>query len=270
MEKDKAIELIQQLIDYGLAPEEARWIAERELQAFEERQRTSKILNQLKGTAEIGLNSLVSILSFLASPGYFAGASAGSSFLVYLWGREQQNKFLRELKQQLNERIDEKNEQSRTLDLNEFMELFTQAIEIASKSASDLKRQALARALVNSVVLPTSQVTGKQSLLRVLSQMSEQEMLALTDLYKYESSIDELKKLTGMPITELASVLNWNAQETLVTCEGLRQLGLVYDPRVGTWDYMGGNSNQFEACCITALGNKLLVWSQGQTSKVTG
>ena len=126
MDKDKAVELTQQLMDYGLEPESARWIAERELQAVEESQRTGQILNQLKGTAEIGLNSLVSVLNFLASPGYFGGAAAGGSFLVYLWGREQQNKFLREFKQQVNEKIDEKLEQSRTLDLNEFMELFTQ------------------------------------------------------------------------------------------------------------------------------------------------
>lgn len=45
MDKDKAIDLTQQLMDYGLAPEEARWIAERELQAVEESQPTGKILN---------------------------------------------------------------------------------------------------------------------------------------------------------------------------------------------------------------------------------
>lgn len=264
MDKDKAIKLIEQLMNYGLAPEEARWIAERELQAVEESQRTGKILNQLKGTAEIGLNSLVSVLNFLASPGYFAGAAAGGSFLVYLWGREQQNKFLREFKQQVNERIDEKLEQSRTLDLDEFMELFTQAMEIASKSASELKRQALARALVNSVVPPTNQVSGKQALLRVLAQISDEEMLALTALYKHESVADELKKFAGISINELVVALDWSESETLVACEGLRQLGLVYDPRVGTWNYMGRDSQQFEACCITALGNKLLIWSQGQ------
>lgn len=271
MDKDKAIELTQQLMDYGLAPEEARWIAERELQAVEESQRTGKILNQLKGSAEIGLNSLVSVLNFLASPGYFAGAAAGGSLFIYLWGREQQNKFLREFKQQVNERIDEKIEQTRTLDLDEFMELFTQAMDIASKSASDLKRQALARALVNSTVLPTNQVSGKQSLLRVLSQMSDEEMLALTAVYKYESSVDELKKLAGISTTELAVILNWSEQETVVACEGLLQLALVYDPRIGTWNNIGPNREEYiEACKISALGNKLLMWSQGQIGNGTG
>jgi exonuclease VII small subunit len=63
---------------------------------------------------------------------------------------------LDELKEQINERITKLTQKLNepALSLDEFIELFVQAMDIASKSKSELKRQALAKALVNSLDTP--------------------------------------------------------------------------------------------------------------------
>jgi hypothetical protein len=132
-------------------------------------------------------------------------------------------------------------------------------VETASQTASDLKKQALASALVNSVVLPTSRFTGKAVLLRVLSQLSDEEMVVLKILYDEELSLPaETSENLQDSVSEadVAKKLDWREEDIRVTCEGLFQLGLVYDPLVGSWAHAGLRGYWR----ITALAEKLKNW----------
>lgn len=103
--------------------------------------------------------------------------------MSWAWEESNARDFHDELEERLR-RIEREKVDEVYFNSDEFISLFAQATETASKTASDLKRQALAKALVNSLVTPTSELPGKQALLRVLSQMSDEEMIALSALYK--------------------------------------------------------------------------------------
>lgn len=135
------------------------------------------------------------------------------------------------------------------MESDEFKALLIEAVDTASKTASELKRKALANALINSVVIPTSKLPGKQALLRVLSGMSDEEMLALTALHNYESGGYE--KIT---LERLAQKTGWSEEENTVAFEGLNQLGLARPMGVMGNDMFGGLWK------ITALGKRLVRW----------
>jgi hypothetical protein len=178
-----------------------------------------------------------------------------ASFGLFAWQNEKQQKLFQEFRRKF-EILDSSKLDRTSLESDEFKALVVQAVGAASKSASHLKRKALAQALVNSLVQPTSQFSGKEALLRVLSQMSEEEMLALTQIHEKEQNQSENKELPGTPASEIASNLGWDIGDTIATCEGLLQLGLVRDARVGTYS----GTNLHLVWRLTHLGFKLIRW----------
>lgn len=210
-----------------------------------------------------GVSSILSLFSLTAPIG------AMGSFGLLAWQNEQQQKFMHEVRQRL-ERVDKTKIDQFAVESDEFKALAVQAVEAASKSASELKRQALAQSLINSVTLPTSQFSSKQTLLRILSQMSDEEILALTVLYKEEPLVaaeienyaaENRPRVVGVSEAEVASKYEWSEEETRVACEGLSQLGLVYDAVVGGIGYKRGTWR------ITLIASRLieLCISEGQT-----
>lgn len=175
-----------------------------------------------------------------------------SNFGLFAWQKDQQEKFIHEVQQRLETLDTTKLDQS-ALESNEFKSVVIQVMETALKSASDLKRQALAQALVNSIVLPTSRFTGKQALFRILSQISDEEILTLSILQKGKAA-DNLNKSVGL--AEIANKLQWSEQEAKVACEGLLQLGLILDAEAGRM----GNQRIHEYWHTTALGDKFVKW----------
>ena len=53
---------------------------------------------------------------------------------------------------------------------------------------------------------------------------------------------------------EIADKLSWDILDVKVTFGGLVQLGLAYDPTVGTWSHMAAGINEPQACRISTLG----------------
>lgn len=104
-----------------------------------------------------------------------------------------------------------------------------------------MRCQLLAQGLVNSSVLPTSQFSNKAILLRVASQMTDEEIVALMVLYQEEpriaaeiaeqSAIE--RRAIGVTEETIASELGWKNEEVHIVCEGLCQLGLAYDGLTG-------------------------------------
>lgn len=250
--------------NFNINPEKAQKLAQQE---EEEGQLRTKVLNGLKSVWDIGLAGLPQILTLLSSPVPLVLGATVSGFVASVWEREEQNKLLDELKKQINERINETNAKLNdpTLSFDEFMELFVQAIDIASKSKSELKRQALAKALVNSLIPPTSQFTGKQALLRILSQLSDEEMVALQIVYDEKPHIEQ----TFLVPVEIEARLGCSSEDALVVCQSLRQLGLVNEPNFNTNAVSIEYSPELQGWRITELAQKLIKWVTEEIPQAT-
>lgn len=215
-----------------------------------------------------GVSAILSVNPLTAPIG------AMGSFGLLVWQREQQQKFI-DAYQRKFDALDQNKLDHSALESDEFKSLVVQAVEIASKTASDLKRQALASALVSSIVLPTSRFTGKQALLRLLEQLSDEEMVALKVLYDEEPRLEERRPssaipagslprvLIGMSEADIASRLGWSQEDALVACQGLRQLGLAHEPDdLGPSILLDGADKRDWR--VTALAEKLIKWCSSE------
>jgi hypothetical protein len=143
-----------------------------------------------------------------------------------------------------------------------------QAVEAASRTASESKLRALANALLSSVVKPTSEFKGKEAFIRLVAQMSEEEILALAVLCQFEEEIpqaargegirDSDRLLSGLTVEDLAQKIGWNLMDTGVAYEGLFQLGLVLDAMTGSYGHFG---NQHRNWQTTLLGKRVQKYS---------
>lgn len=124
------------------------------------------------------LGSMSSVLGVTCPP-----AGALTSLMSLVWEENNARDFCDDLEERFR-RIDLEKIDKVYFNSDEFISLLKQAAETASKTAFGLKRQALASALVNSLVPPTSEFSRKQTLFRVLSQISDEKMIALSALYK--------------------------------------------------------------------------------------
>ncbi|MBW4638977.1 MAG: hypothetical protein KME05_12210 [Gloeocapsa sp. UFS-A4-WI-NPMV-4B04] len=213
------------------------------------------------------------ILSIAQATLPFFDPGLGAVTSVVSWAWEKSNaKDYENIVEEKFRHID-RNKLDNTLSFDEFNALVVQTVEVASQTASKFKRKVLANALVNSVVLPTSKFPGKQALLRVVSQMSDEEIIALTVLFECETvGKDEFQLANdGKPIIPLEDVFKkvkpkmgqeWSEEDNLVAYDGLAQLGLVKAPQHIFW-----NS---ELVRTTALGNRLIQWCSDEYEKEQG
>jgi hypothetical protein len=268
MNEDKINERTARLVmDYNIIdPESIRQIEERIRQDEIENQLRTQVLNRLKSVWELGIaKGLPQILTLLSTPTSWGFAATASGFVISAWERKQQNKWFNELKETLEKRIDEiktTSEPSR-LTFDEFMELFIKTRDVTSKSSSDLKRKALANLLINSVLAKTEKFTGEQTALRLIAQLSNEEMLAITAIDKIQKS-DDSKQAFGVSITDIEQEMNWSEQETRIACEALLQLNLIFEPPISSQTYLSNdepiNVRRFIGLLISDLGNHLVKW----------
>jgi hypothetical protein len=240
----------------NLNPEEALKLAQ---QQEKERQLISKLKNGWNSFRDIGVAAgLPQILTLLSSPSPLALGATVGSFVASVWGREQQNKLLDEIKELIDKKINETNAKIKepALSFDEFMELFVQAMNIVSKSKSELKRQALAKALVNSLIPPNSPFTGKQALLRILSQLSDEEMIALQVMRDEKPHIEQ----TFLVTAEIEARLRCSPEDALVVCQSLRQLGLVNEPNFNPNAVSIEYSPELQGWRVNELAQKLIKW----------
>jgi hypothetical protein len=212
-----------------------------------------------------GASAILSVIPLTAPIG------AAGSFGLLVWQREQQQKFVDEWRQKFDA-LDKSKLDHSALESDEFKSLVIQAVESASKTASNLKRQALASALVSSIVLPTSRFTGKQALLRLLEQLSDEEMVALKVLYDEEPPLEERRPKSAIPAGELLRVrlgmseadvaarFEWSKDDALVACQGLRQLGLAHEPDPDLGAILTEDAPPKRGWRVTALAEKLIKW----------
>lgn len=209
------------------------------------------IWNQIKNSSDIGLQGFIQILTLLVSPVPLIAGATGLSFLSYLWGREQQQKFLTDLEEQINLlRIEIKNIE---VNYDNFMEEFSAVMEIASKSACEEKRKYLVNAFINSIVLTNITFTGKQTFWRILAQISLEEIQALKLIKDQNEFIVNIKSISKL--------LKWDERDTIIICEALSQLMLIKNASTGQWN----SFNNDEIWSITSLGAKFIEWCNSKT-----
>ncbi len=158
---------------------------------------------------------------------------AGSIF-VLSWQNEQVGRFKKRVETRLNEIEDHLNLNS--VSSPEFIELFIQATEAAARTASEQKHQALANALVASIVEPTSKFSGKSTIFRIINQISEEELVALKALSGIEGDYAENNNTDRrVVLKEIKEQLGWIEEEdVLLVCQSLLQLGLTKDTSSST------------------------------------
>ncbi len=152
---------------------------------------------------------------------------AGSIF-VLSWQNEQVGKFKKRVETRLNEIENHLNLNS--VNSPEFIELLIQAIEAAARTVSEQKHQALANALVASMVEPTSKFSGKSTIIRIINQISEEEIIVLKTLFDIEDDRTKDNNTDRIVLKEIKEKLQWTEEEdVLVVCQSLLQLGLSKD-----------------------------------------
>lgn len=142
---------------------------------------------------------------------------------------------------------------------DEFKALIVQGLEAAIKASSSERCEALANAILSSAILPTSKFRNKQTILRVLSQITDEEIIALKILDYYEYYLKASNKPTDVvSVEQLSEEMSLDIEETRVTCDGLLQLGLAYDTEGQSFDSMGKHRQSLR---ITALGRRVIQYS---------
>lgn len=230
-------------------------------------------LGELGELGEVVESILATATAVISPLDPFMGAATG--FVLWAWQKDNAKNYENTVEDKFR-RVDRNKLDKNYLVSNEFKALVVQTVDVASQTASDFKREVLANALVNSVVLPTSKFPGKQALLRVVSQMSDEEIIALTVLYDCERTGDkgtgndignDEKAITSEHLVSKLIFkgremgLEWSEEDSLVAYDGLAQLGLAKPPNL-MWNG--------EMVKTTALGNRLIQWCSDEYEKEQG
>ena len=208
--------------------------------------------------------AILSLLANVLTSPINVALTSGSNivaFSLFAYQTSQTSKLINVLKERI-QKLEKKNLDIKALYSDEYKALISQAIEIAYKSSSDIKREKIANALVNSIILSKNKIRGKEMLLRVLSGMSDDEINMLSHIYKnWESSIPSGKEeqtlnlldkgdffLDGIQEFAIESLLNISQSDVRATGQGLAQLGLASFTAPDSWG-------------LTTLGRKLVEWT---------
>ncbi|NMF59126.1 hypothetical protein [Pseudanabaena yagii] len=195
-------------------------------------------------------NELISSVPII---GAFISAPIAAGMVA--WQNKNLNNFILSVKQKFAS-LEESKIDYAFLETDQFKDIILQTLDAAVRTSSEIKCNALANALMFSATLPTSKHIGKQSCIRVISQISDEEILVLQVLYEVEHQKDP-----KIQLHEIADRLGWEDLDVKVTVYGLIQLGLAYDPLVGSWDHLGGSVDGPQACRISSLGLKCVQYA---------
>ena len=206
-------------------------------------------------TEPIAAGAIV-IFGAIGSLNPFVGIGALATTGFSYWQNKNFRKFRDEIEKKFKAVDQEKIDQD-FLYSDEFKALVVQGVEAAIRSSSDERCEALANAILSSATLPTSKLNNKQMILRVLAQMTDEEILVLKALYSYEKTLaPNRKKPTDVISTEqISQEVGRDVEETSITCDGLTQLGLAYDAEGQYFDSTGQHR---EIWRITSLGKRVV------------
>lgn len=151
-------------------------------------------------------------------------------------------KFERHLKKLLSH-LDQTKIDAEFLESERFKDIFIEISEAVRKTSSDTKLNALANILCGCFTKSGSTFINKEGMVRIVINMSEEEMKALYVIWEGEQKfLNQPETRTGSTprviVQEVSDALGWSAEDALIACHGLEQLNLIADPTFdgGTFD----------------------------------
>jgi hypothetical protein len=206
----------------------------------------------LGNSGEIALSGSVQVLTLLgaicAAPLGVALTAIGAGTTVILSARqmEQQKKLIEKISQALTS-IDKAQLNKEFLESSEFREIVMRICNEASLTASPYKHSALAKGLVHSAIYPHNEMTGKLIFIRIVSQLSDEELRILEVMQNaWENNVPILGK---DDLQE--SLKDLELGQIQVSCEGLIQQRVLEPINSDVWS-------------LSILGRKLVAWLSGK------
>lgn len=220
--------------------------------------------NSLSGRAEpiteIILDGVIKALGLISET---AGISASAAFVlqtVQTWQHRQAERFIKQMQYQLK-LLEMKKIDRQFVFSDEFRSLTIQAVRIATETASEVKLRALAAALANSALTMRKNSSSREMLLRILGQLSDEEILILGVFYQYEQGG---QRGTNSPpfltMNEIAQRAQWSRQDTEAAVLGLMSLGLIQDPIGLDLEIEPLLPPVHDRFALTVLGDRLIRW----------
>jgi hypothetical protein len=166
--------------------------------------------------------------------------------------------------------IDETKLDREFIDSDEFRDIMLQYIEATMKTSSELRCDALVKVFCSCFTKPTSTYINKQAMMRLVTQMSSEEMQVLYIIQREEQIFSENQsykegKSRDVQVSTIANQLEWNDLNTLIACQGLQQLNLVYDPEIKDELFMEASQPGDRGFRGTELGHRLVEFAHGGT-----
>jgi hypothetical protein len=212
---------------------------------------TDTTLN-LGNSGEIALSGSAQVLTLLgaicAAPLGVAltAIGAGTTVILSAWQIEQQKKLIEEISKTLAS-IDKAQLNKDFLESSEFREIVMRICNGASLTASPYKHSALAKGLVHSAIYPHNEMAGKLIFIRIVSQMSDEELRVLEVMQNaWEDNVPILSK---DDLQE--SLKDLELGQIQVSCDGLIQQRVLEPVSSGVWN-------------LSILGRKLVAWLSGK------
>ena len=171
---------------------------------------------------------------------------AGTTVILSAWQMEQQKKLIEEISKALAS-IDKAQLNKNFLESSEFKEIVMRICNEASLTASPYKHSALAKGLVHSAIYPHNEMSGKLIFIRIVSQMSDEELRILEVMQNaWEDNVPILGKDDLQE--SLKDIALSQIQES---CEGLVQQRVLEPINSEVWS-------------LSILGRKLVAWLSGK------
>lgn len=211
---------------------------------------------------------VIQLASAVPDSGVVLSAAGAAVFLAY------QNYNLDQAVQRLRQRIATIDRDKLDQDFirsNQFKDIVVQVAEAAMKTSSELRCDALVQISCGCFTKPSSTYINKQALIRLVAQMSDEEMQALYVIQEEERKFfsgDQTDKTSPMvQVAVIANQLGWDYLNTLIACQGLEQLNLVYNAEIrgGGFGKLGDSLPGDRVFRGTELGQRLVDFAQGRT-----
>jgi len=169
-----------------------------------------------------GGSQALALFGSLGSIAVLGPVGAGiTAVALSAWQAETLNRSIQRLEEEIA-KLDRDKIDKAVFGTDEHKDFSLKWLEEASRGSS-IRREVLIEAFVNSVKLPTSKMTGKISILRILSSLSDEEILVLQFMQNlWENNVPFVQDM------ELRQGLTEVGPEALkATCQGLEQLRLL-------------------------------------------
>jgi hypothetical protein len=208
-------------------------------------------VSALGDSGSIALSGSVQILTLLGASVTtplglaLTAVGAGGTVLLGAWQMEQQKKFIEKITQEISN-IDSKKLDKEVLESSEFKEIVVR-IYTEAGLASSHKQSTFAKGLVNSALYPNSKLTGKLIFIRIVAQLSDEELQILEVMQN--AWMDNVPFLGKDSIQE--SLLDLDIKQIQLACQGLIQQNVLESINPDVWG-------------LSILGRQLAAWLSGK------